>query len=373
MIPVSPMFREAVLLSHTYFTKIDVYRMRKNGPALEYDLVAEDIKFTGGSLTSDRGSNSRLSCDFEVALNTWENLNIDPLTCRFRVFRGVSSIGFTELLQLGEFRVESISRTTSRGTVPIKGVGLENYIIDGRFLAPRAPQYGAMTTASIAGLINEILPNAEVVAMSSEDRRVLLRAPWDRERWDAVDSLAKSINAEVFVDWSGRFIIRDIPNFSNSGPAFTLKVGEGGAVIMPTSESDRATVYNAVVATTDPTDSAIAPVSYTAYDSTAGSPTEWGGPFGMVPTFIVSQFFRTTLQCQIAAQNALAMALAQNRKVSLELLPLVYPEAGDAFELTLEDGQPEIHIIQSITTPLSGGSSSMETLATKTDTEAEAG
>jgi hypothetical protein len=45
----------------------------------------------------------------------------------------------------------------------------------------------------------------------------------------------------------------------------------------------------------------------------------------------------------------------------------MYPEAGDAFELTLEDGQKEIHIIQSITTPMAGGSARLSTIATKTD------
>jgi len=358
MIPVSDGFREAVQLSHTYTTKIDIYR---NGV-----LAVENVKFTRGSLTSDRGSNSRLTCDFEVALNQWENLNIDALECRFKVYKGLSG-GINELLQLGEFRVDTVSRTTSRGTVPIKGVGLENYIIDARFITPRMPVYNSMATASIAGLITEVLPSAEVIAMNTRDGRVRTQVPWDRERWEAVDTLARSVDAEVFVDWSGRFIIKDIPNISNSGPAFQLKVGQNGVIIMPTIESNRSAVYNAVVATTQPTDPAIKPAFAVAYDNVANSPTRWGGPFGMVPRFVTSPFIRTAAECQAMANNALALALAKSRTVGLELLPLMYPEAGDAFEMILEDGQSEIHIIQSITTPLAGGTSSLTTLATKTD------
>jgi hypothetical protein len=207
--------------------------------------------------------------------------------------------------------------------------------------------------------------------MNTRDSKVQLRSPWDRERWDAVDALARTIDAEVFVDWSGRFIIKDIPNISNSGPAFRLKVGQDGVIIMPSIESNRAAVYNAVVATADSTDSSIQPAFAVAYDNNVNSPTRWGGPFGMVPTFMASPYLRTAAQCQAAANNALALALAKSRTVSLELLPLMYPEAGDAFEVILEDGQPEIHIIQSITTPLAGGTSTLQTLATKTEVGGE--
>jgi hypothetical protein len=334
MIPCSQLLKDASIYSQTVGLTVDIMRGS--------EIVAPKIPVIDGGLSADRGSKTRMFCDITIA-DPGIDLGVD--VHRFRVRRGYQSLGVAESIQHGIFRVDDISEEDT-GTWTINGSGLESYIIDARFLQPRTPPYGVSTIGQIRDLIQEVLPNAVVVAECSRDKIVQATAPWDTERWDAIDALARSIDAEVFADWRGYFVIRDIPSLSNSVPVFQFKTGPDGTLRTRTPKRTRDRVYNAVSVSGQSSDPNVPPVWGWAYDDDPTSPTYYYGDFGQVPRFYTSQFFTTSQQCTDYARRLLQESLAANRALSLTALPVTFLEVGDVIEVVLASGEVDRRILQ---------------------------
>ena len=349
MIAHSQLFEEASRYSHTMATVVDLYV----GDTLQYP----DVPVVSGTVTCDRGSKVRWTASIEIARYPWEEMpTLDVNRARFVVHRGLTSLGRTEMLQLGEYRVDKISRSDT-GHLAVDGSGLEAYVLDSRFLTPRVPPYGQSTIEAIRQLIVEAVPSsaATVVAQNTRDKRVQATAPWDRDRMDAVLALADSIDAEVFADSTGTFVIRDRPSL-NGVPVFTVGEGDGGALVSRSQDNSRDGVYNAVVASGQSTDQDVPPVWGWAYDGDTASPTYFYGEFGQKPRFYSSQYLYTVDQCTATAQSMLDEALAATRTLSFETLPLCFLEAGDIVRVQLDGGGYENHLLQKTSIGLSHSS-----------------
>lgn len=348
--------RDAVPYSHGIKTRVDIYR---NG-----SLAYQSVPVTGGSVSADRGSKARWSADVELALQPWEATNIDAKVCRFQVWRGLDVLGADQMIQLGEYRVDSVSRDTY-SRVKLKGSGLESYVIDGRFLTPRTPPYGASTTGHITTLIREILPTATVVTRNTRNKPVEATAPWEKERWDAIDALAQSIQCEVYCDNTGTFVIADVPSVTGS-PIYIFDEGAGGVLVGRGEEETRDRVYNAVVVSGSSTDPAAPPVWGWAFDNDPASPTYFYGAFGQVPRYYSSQFFTTDQQCTDYAQALLAESLAENKTLKFDALQLDFMEVGDLAGARDYSGAVQTHLLQTLSLDLApGGALSATTLSAK--------
>ncbi len=341
MIPVSALHREAIRYSRSLLVTVDIYR---NGAPL---LGFQDVPVLGGSYTNDRTSKTRLTCDVTIARNSWEATGIDAKLCRFVVKRGITSIGVEDQITLGTFRVSSVDRST-RGQLTLKGDGLEQYIIDARFLVPRTPSFGISTVQQIRNLITEVLPTANVVARNTFDRRVLATAPWKEDRWDAVQTMADTLTAEVHANYTGDFVIVDKPNPSLGVPVAWFDEGNGEVLVDRKEEETRERVYNAVSVSGSSSDPNVPPVWAWAYDSNPASDTYFYGNYGQVPMFYTSQFFTTTAQCQATADSMLAAALAENKTISFNGPPIDFLESGDLVGVRTSIGDMEGHILQKI-------------------------
>lgn len=345
MIPHSSLYTEAIRYSTTMSTIVDVYvggsRVHANIPVIE------------GSVTSDRGSKVRWTASVEIALNSWEQLPLlDAYQSRIKIYRGITSLGRTEMLQLGEYRVDEISRSEI-GHLTIAGSGLESYVVDARFIRPRTPPYGVSTVATIKSLISEGMPSsvADVRPMNTTDRKMLSTAPWDRDRIDAVLALGDSINADVYANYAGIFVIKDKPVIGV--PVFLANVGADGVLIGEEVKNARDGVYNAVSVSGQSTDQSDIPVWAWAYDSYSGNPTYYNGPFGRKPLFYASQFMYSEAQCYAVATNMLAQATAANNTLAFESVPVCFLEAGDVVQVLLSDGTRENHLLQKVDIGLS--------------------
>lgn len=363
MIPTSALLREAIRYSHTLEAEVDILR---GGVVIE-----NDVPLVAGSVITDRGSNARYSADVEMALYPWETLPIDAYGTRIRVRTGYSSIGRKETVQLGEYRVDDYGRTDD-GTVAIALKGLENYAIDARFERPRTPPYRASTVGTITDLITEVVPHAEVEALCTYDRRVTARAPWEKERWDdAVVPLGESIYTEVYADHRGVFVIADSPSLVDTAPVFLIDAGDTGVLVKQQTKSSRDRVYNAVsVSTSSTADGDTPALWYVARDDDPASPTYFYGEFGQVTKFYSSQYFTTQAQLQTTGERMLAEALAANKTLTVEALPLPFVVAGDVAAIKLMDGSLDKYLLQKTTTDLKTGAWSADTLATKSSEEA---
>lgn len=357
---VSATYRDAVANSRTLECSVDFYR---GNTLITWD-DGRPAPLVGGRLSADRGQQVRLDCNVTLAVPEWQSIDIDEQTCRFKVNRGVSSLGFTETLQLGEFRVDSVTRP-ARGLVQIKGSGLESYVIDARFITPRTPPYGQSTVGAITDLIQEALPGAQVVLRNTKNRAVLATAVWKRERMDAIDDLANSILAEVYAGADGRFYIADKPN-PNGVPVYVVDEGPKGVLVDRGEVGTRDRQYNAASVQGQSTDPDVAPVWAWAADLDVNSPTYYYGPFGRKPIFYTSQFFTSVSQCQAYADTLLAQAKGENNTLKFEQLPADFLEVGDIVGVRRRTGVMGQFLLQSYDFDLGPeGTLSAETLSSK--------
>lgn len=362
MLKASALLQEAARYSRTLSARVDIYHGRTP--------THSNVPVTAGSLTGDRSSKVRLNASLTLAMTGDDATGIDTRHCRFKVYRGVESIGVAERMQLGEFRVDEVTRDET-GLIQVTGSGLESYVIDARFIRPRTPPRGTSTIAYITTLIREALPTVPIRVLATADRVITATAPWDSERWDAITALADSINAEVFCNANGEFVIADAPDFLHEVPVYLINEGYGGVLVRRAMKDTRDQVYNAVSSSGSSSDPNVLPVWGVAYDNNPSSATYYfadplEGGFGQVPRFYESQFFNSDAQAQAVADSLLAQSLAANKTITFSSVPVGFLEAGDTVSVQLIDGTTENHLISKFQCTLDvQGTYDAETLSSK--------
>lgn len=366
MIPTTPLLRSAARYSRTLATTVDLYRGST--------VYQQNLPVISGTLSGDRTDKVRLTCDLTLGLAYGERLQVDNQRSQIRVYQGVPSLGTTERIQLGVFRVDELDYS-ALGEVNLKCSGMESYVINARLLKPRVPQFAVSSVRQIKQLITEALPSARVRVVSTRDAPLRTRVAWQRERWDAVDALSQFIESETYSDHTGDFIIANAPNLIFGVPVYAITEGVGGVLITRTENDTRAQVYNAVSVSGTSSDPNIPPLWAWAYDSDPNSPTYyWANPqgpaggFGQVPRFYISGFFTNTQQCQRTAFRMLGDALAQNIKLTFESMSLAFLECGDMVSVKMLDGTTSTHMIQKFSYDLGvDGGMNIDAMSTKVE------
>lgn len=351
MYAVTSKFLAALTASHRMVATVDAY--------YGGSLVAADIPIRDGSVTVDRGSKTRRTLSLTVAdpsLLPWSPTDtLATYGQELVVKRGIRyPNGVQELVPLGTFRINEPSGDTLYGPVTLTGATAEVDIIDDKFQAPTSTRGHSGTFSAIDALIHQTLPTATVVNLTDGARNPTLAvADWDvgADRWDAVVQLATAMQAEVYVDATGRFVVADRPDVLTGPVVWDIGEGEGGALISSARQMSRTNVFNAVVASGENTASGAAPVSAVAKDLNPSSPTRWGGPFGKVTKTISSPLWTTVGACQSAAQFALLDAITPNIQASISSLPNPALEAGDVTRISTA-GRKELFLVQSLVIPL---------------------
>ncbi|KDQ65754.1 peptidase [Streptomyces sp. NTK 937] len=351
MRPVSPAFLQALTTSHTMTVTVAAMY---NGLA-----TVPDLPVTAGSVTVDRGSKVRRTLSLTVAdpkYLPWGEL--DPLAVYGQtlvVSRGIRFAGGTiESVPLGTFRINEPAGDTLLGPVTLTGQSSECYIIDDKFMVPTSTRGYTTCVQAIEYLIRQTLPDAVIVNATAGSRNPPVAvATWnaDGDRWEAVQQVALSMQAEIYVDALDRFVIADLPDVLSSAVVWEIAEGEGGTLMSSARTMSRSAVYNAVVASGENIAAGGIPVSAVAYDTNPNSPTRWGGPFGKVPKHISSSLLMSTGACQAAADYALFDATARNVQLAITAIPNPALEAGDCLRIS-HAGRKELAIAQSFTVPL---------------------
>jgi len=251
MIPVSSLLKESVKYSRAISVRVDIMRGQ--------NIVLPDVPVIDGSLSRDRGQKIRMTADLSIATANHPEISINQNVHRFKITTILRSLGVYEEVPHGVFRIDDIS-VKEDGVLELSGSGLESYIVDARFLSPRVPPYGTSTVEHITALIQEVLPGQVVSVECSRNKPIQATALWQRDRWAAIDNLATSIDAEVYADHRGFFVIKDIPSLSGGRTDYVIKRGTGGTLVSPQVKSTRDRVYNAVVATGQSSDPNVPPV-----------------------------------------------------------------------------------------------------------------
>ena len=330
-------------------------------------------RLAGGSVTASQTSQTRYECSLTLVAAEVGRDGINPFTTRLRVRHGIAYSNHpddVELVGLGVYRVEEVSRSLTGQTVEVRGSSFEAYIIDARFVTPRTlPAQSASTM--IDELIREVMPDASIAwrGITPTDRVPKIIA--ERDRWELVDgsrdstSVARALGARVFCDGDGVFVVAPVPALTDPA-VWTATTGEGGLLVDSTEELSSDGVYNSVVVWGESTDGETPPAGPgIAVDDDPLSLSYIGGPFGQRPRFYSSQLITTKEQADRAARGMLAPYLGLRQRVSFSALHDPTLEPGDVGTVDTPSG-PQKMIIDSITYDLGGGPMSCETRATAT-------
>jgi hypothetical protein len=343
---VSDRFLDGVATSHEVVTLVEVWR---DG------AYVRDLPVTGGEVVVDEGSKVRRtlsisSSEIDLDPKTAEDL-LAPFGTELRVYTGLRfTEGDTEIVPVGVFGIQTAGRSGWLSELGIAGEDRSRAVADSRLLAPYTPN-GVSVFDAIVALVSPVIPNVEVYDLTADLLAVNAEASkitFERERWDAVESLAAGIGCEAVFDPEGRLIIREVPQISaDTVPVWAIEANTDDAAMIDVSTALSADkVYNAVVATSSAED-----VNVTAivYQSTGA--LRWRAGFQR-PRFYASPLIKTAGQAVTVATAILARSLVYAQAVELESLPNPALTVGDPITVTRPDGTTETRIVSRLSIPL---------------------
>ena len=359
MWPVSDRFLAALAESHTRVSYVDVWRAGQ--------LVYPDLPVTGGQVDIDESSQVRRSLTLPVPSIDYDGASLEPrdvgdLLAPFGTELAVRSgvrfpEGDEETVPLGVFRIEDAGRGGVLAGVDIKASDRSKSVADARFLQPWNTPRGRRIADEIQLMLFAVDPSWEFYDLVGA-AHTTTAAVWLRERWEAVDALARSMGAEVLFDQQGRALLRDIPA-QPGAPVWTVDATSENSVLLDVATGlSRAGVFNGVVASGIGDENT--PAVYGIALQRTG-PFRWGGPFGKIPRYLTSMHLRTRQQAQQAAAAQLARELAFARRVGPTVVANPALDAGDPVLVRLPDGSESVQIAAKFSVPLALGEMGLDT------------
>lgn len=342
-------------------------------------VIAEDVAFTDGSVSVDRGSETRRALSLTIANpSEWP---VDP-TDKYAVYgqqiyveSGLVYLdGSVERVPVGTFVITNISGNIHTGPLTITGAGLEILLRRSLWDTAQSTTGYVSGAAFIDDVIADTIPGASFVNESTNGATSIASKTWDRnsDKWAALSEVAASVGAELFCDANGTFRLVDIPDPEDVSilPVWDVSAGESGVMVSAVMSLTADGVYNRVVASGENAEENKPPVSAEALITDTADPLYYGGPFGKVTKAYSSSLITSTTQAQATANAMLRQARGPNRSVTLEAVPNAALEGGDRIRVVYGEAHlPEIHIVDSFSIPLtlSGGGFTIATVSGKDD------
>ncbi|MFC0041002.1 DUF5047 domain-containing protein [Actinomadura rayongensis] len=357
MYPVSASFLDALRAPHQMTARVELWSAATK---------LGDLAFSDGTVTLDRSNTTYGTCDITAQLIRTRGLATDAGTIdldavnvyglTLRPYRGVVlAPGRVEEVPLGRYLVEKVATTAGDTSVKLSASGFRSYLRDDKFLTPYAPASGTAQRDVVKNLITGSRPGD---ALNTAEFNALPTTPvasgttWESDRLAAVEELATALGVTVQPDRTGTWRFAPVPDPRTAAPAWTIDAGRDGVLTKADLAQDRASVYNAVVATGETTSADTAPVRGTAYLTDATSPARWGGPFGRRPYFYSSAQLSTTAAANAAATAVLRKLTVADTVLDLESAPNPALDVDDAVLVVLPDGTRQTHIVDAVTIPL---------------------
>lgn len=318
------------------------------------------LQLTGGTVTVDESSKVRRTLTATVG-----NVDLDPVSAAdllspfgtdVKVWSGITyADGTTELVPVGVFRITTPGRSGVLADLAVTGADYSKVLADARFLRPWVTPAGSLITDEVRRLALDAAPSLTFLNLSGSRARTAA-VTFDKDRWDAVTSLAQSIGCEPYFDPNGTLVVRPVPTVTTTPVwACTSQAADANMVDVATGLSSD-TVYNAVVATG--ATSGQAPVAAVAYQ--LSGPLAWSATFKR-PRFYASPVLTTVQQCQSAAAAILTRSVAYSRTLSPQAVPNPALDVGDSITVTLPTGRTDVRVVTSIRLPLAPGPMALTT------------
>lgn len=356
MRPVSDGFLAALTGAHRMIVRATATNVYQTGTA----PAGERLTVLGGDVVLDGTADVRatltLTVDGSLAWPTSARDLLSPYGSEIYVERGIA---FSDIEQewvgLGYFRIDSLTQPSPAGSpIAITGSDRMAGIRDAQLEAPQEFAIGTRLDAVVSALVAAVYPGAVITwddpAVAARTLTRIMVA--ESDRYGAIDALVRAQGKVWYWDHTGALSIRSAP--SATAPVWTVAAGRGGVYLNGTRSLSRAGAYNAVVASGEGADTG-APVRAVARDLDPGSPTYYYGRFGPVPRFFSSAFIATTTQASEAAAALLARGRGITYDADFSAVPNPALEPYDPVEIRLSGEGGRVHVIDSITIPLTAG------------------
>lgn len=368
MRPVSSDFRNAVTGSHTAVFEARVVDPGQTGT----DPDGITIPILGGDVQLDVSAESRSTVDLTTDGRGQWNTAITPYGPELWIRRGIDLGGnHLEWVSLGYHKIYTVEQDQAPdGPIRLAGRDRMAGLIDSRMIAPK--QFGANHTVRqfFELLVLETYPWAVIEYDFNPDGITVGRGVVvEQDRYAALLDMARSLGKVMHWDHAGVLQVRKPPNPTR--PVYEVATGPGGVLVELSRSMDREGIYNAVVATGEAGDDK-PPARGVARDMNPASPTYWFGPFGQVPRFYSSPLLTTDGKARTAAATLLQRVTGLPYSIDFGMVPNPALEPLDPVRIRHRDGS-EIHVIQTLTVPLTPGETMAATTREQTDANIETG
>lgn len=357
MLVSSAVYKQAIHAPHQLAFEVDLYA----GPGGA--LLENDVTIFGGSVSANLTHRVTRSGTFTVHGDLWPASATDSLTPYQTVANVRAGIeygdGSREMFDVVTGRVGDLTRNED-GSVTARVDDLAADVLAYRFEQPRNSE-NVTLLAQIRRLILDALPSATFGTDDvAQPGAMTPELTWDEDRGKALDDLAEGLGGRWYALGNGDFVVRRYP-YDVGVVVQTVEDGPAGLLVSGTPSITRDGAVNSVTLAVERFDGGV-PFRVTARDSTPGSPTLWGGPFGNVTRVIKVQTPLTVGQATTAARAQLNASTALSSQWSASMIPDYTLEPGDTVRLTSR-GVSEVQLIDSITYPLGPGTMSLATRA----------
>lgn len=363
---ISDAFKKALSANHRVYHRVEMYPQGILVPQAMFELPITDGSVTIDDVAIRRRATIRFTegdTDIGTIVPGIESPVLNPLTCDFRIYRGV----YTSLTQHEEVPVITGRMADVRIDDSGDGFTMAADIYDWARRVSRAKfvrEYKIVAGTNYADAIQTMLANRvnglefNFVSTTYTTPLLVFQTGWDP--WEQAQKMARSIGCDLYFDPMGICTMTTIPNLIETPPVWAFEEGPGEfdvqikamLLYLMKRRMDEHT-YNYVVVTGE-TISSAAPVRGEAFDDNPSSPTYYLGPMGTVVKTLLGQTGITTAaQASQAAFAELAKGVGATEM--LEVTGLVNPalDLNDVIAIRREKSQVfQNYVTDKLTIPL---------------------
>lgn len=317
MIVTSSQFNAALTASHTVVSRVTVY----SGGASTGRVLTP----ASGYVTADASNVVRRTC--QITLNdpsVVPVLTSDPLAPygnELFLERGIQfPDGTREYVPLGVFGITGTDVQDSGAgfLMTVDGSDRARKVQRAKFTDVYPVAAGTNVGTAIANIVTSRYAAATLNFAPASAVTAALVYDAGGDPWTAATDLAASIGYELFVDPTGVFVLRPVPNPYTAGISWTYAEGALSLLSKVDRKLDDSKTINYVIVTGENAGSKTTVPRAVAQDSNTASPTYTGGPYGMVVQAVVDRTVQTTADAQAAATAILNRSLGLTEEVDSE-------------------------------------------------------
>lgn len=343
------LYRNALATPHTLYARVDVL----DGPGMSATVIAADIPFTSGSVQASLTSRVARTMSMGIDQSWYPRQATDvlaPYGNVLRAYRGIimgdGSTTYTWPVFAGRIQDVQLDDT---GQVRIEASDFAADVVDFGFENPENSSAGVLVPTEVTRLISGAIPAAAFGAFDTYTETVK-PLTWEQDRGSALDEMGFSVGSYWYPLADGQFVLRKYPWTVSAAPVITLSDGPGGLITAWASARSRQGVFNSVIVSGERLNGD-GPAFGIARDITPGSPTEYGGHFGVRTEFLRLQTPGSDGAAQTAAQDVLRRDISLQESWSWNQVPDAAMELGDVVEIHA-DNRVNIQVVASIAIPL---------------------